>query len=203
MKKALESLIFTVRGHKVLLDGDLAAIYGVETRTLNQAVKRNIARFPEDLAFRLTGEEWAALRSRLASSSEYAGALRSQIVILKPGRGRHRKFLPMAFTEHGAIMAATVLNSSEAIKMSLFVIRAFVRMREQLAANAEILRRLAEIDRTLLKHASVLSALWKKLQPLLEPPDDQKGADSQKEIGFHVREERARYSVKRRAAKKP
>ena len=183
----MESLIFTVRGQKVLLDADLAAIYGVATKRLNEQVKRNAGRFPEDFVFRLSAEEARGLPSS-----------RSQIATLK--KGQNIKHLPYVFTEHGAIMAATVLRSQEAEKMSLFVVRAFIRMREQLAANAEILRRLAEIDRTLLKHDSVLSALWKKLQPLLEPPDD---GDSTKEIGFHVREKGARYTVKRRPGKKP
>lgn len=204
MKEPLESLILNIRGQKVLLDADLAAIYGVETRQLNQAVKRNAARFPADLAFRLTAEQWMAWKTSGSASGPYAGALKSQIVILKqPGRGQHRKFLTMAFTEHGAIMAATVLNSPEAIKMSLFVIRAFVQMREHLAANAEILRRLAEIDRTLLQHDAALSALWRRLQPLLEAPSVAKSEDPAKEIGFHVRDASARYTVKPRRTKKP
>ena len=164
-----------------LSEDGAGAIYGVATKRLNEQVKRNAGRFPEDLMFRLTAGE----KREVVAKCDHLTKL------------KFSKSLPHAFTEHGAIMAATVLNSPEAVRMSVFVVRAFIRMREQLAANAEILRRLAEIDRTLLKHDSVLSALWKKLQPLLEPPDDQKGADSQKEIGFHVREERARYSVKR------
>ena len=155
-KKPLESLILTVRGHKVLTDADLADIYGVPTKVFNQAVKRNAERFPEDFCFRLTVEEAeAVLRSR------------SQFVTLK--RGQNLKYLPHAFTEHGAIMAATVLNSPEAVAMSVFVVRAFMQMREQLAANAAILKRLAEIDKTLLKHDSGLRTIWTKLQPLLAP----------------------------------
>ncbi len=127
----LESLILTIRNQKVLLDADLATIYGVETRVINQAVKRNADRFPEDFRFQLTREEAAALFDS-----------RSQFVTLK--RGQNIKYQPYAFTEHAAIMAATVLNSPEAVKMSVFVVRAFVQMREQLAANSAILKRLAE-----------------------------------------------------------
>ena len=158
-KEPLESLILTVRGQKVLLDADLAGIYGVPTKAFNQAVKRNVERFPEDFCFRLTAEEAeAVLRSR------------SQFVTLK--RGQNIKYLPYAFTEHGAIMAATVLNSPEAVAMSVFVVRAFVQMRERLLANAAILKRLAEINKTLLEHDSALRIIWEKLQPLLAPPPD-------------------------------
>lgn len=189
MKKppAFDSLILTIRNQKVLLDADLAAIYGVETRTLNQAVKRNAARFPEDFIFQLTASELADLRSQMVTPNaqpaaiEYDGALRSQFVTLKRGRGQHRKYPPYAFTEHGAIMAATVLNSPEAVKMSVFVVRAFVRMREQLAANAAILKRLAEIDKTLLKHDQALGVIWQQIQPLLAPPPD----PPKPRIGFH------------------
>ena len=152
----------------MLLDADLATIYDVPTKRLNEQVKRNAARFPEDFVFQLSQEEAAAL---LAS--------RSQIATLK--RGQNIKDLPYAFTEHGAIMAATVLNSPEAVKMSVFVVRAFVQMREQLAANTTILKRLAEIDKTLLEHDKALSVIWRQIQPLLMPPP----APPKPRIGFH------------------
>ena len=169
-----ERRILLIRQHRVMLDYDLAALYGVETRTLNQAVKRNADRFPADFVFQLTFEE----RSRVL-------ALRSQSVILKPGRGQHGKYAPYAFTEHGALMAATVLNSPQAVKMSLYVIRAFVKMREHLAANAAILQRLAEIDKTLLLHDVTLREVLQKLRPLIEPPPP----PPKPEIGFHVKED--------------
>ena len=168
-KKPLESLILTIRGHKVLLDVDLAGIYGVPTRRLNEQVKRNADRFPEDFMFRLNMEE-----------AENVQLSRSQIAILK--RGQNIKYLPHAFTEHGAIMAATVLNSPEAVAMSVFVVRAFMQMREQLAANAAILKRLAEIDKTLLEHDSALRTIWTKLQPLLAPPPE----PPRRRIGFNA-----------------
>lgn len=178
----LDSLILTVRGQKVLLDADLAAIYGVATKVLNQAIKRNAERFPEDFAFQLKTSEWESLRSQSVTSK---------------GRGG-RTYLPYAFTEHGAIMAATVVNSPEAVKMSLFVVRAFVKMREHLASNTEILKRLAEIDKTLLDHDKALHSLWRQIQPLLTPPPD----PPRKEIGFHVREQPPRYKAGKRLATK-
>jgi len=124
-------LIQEIRGERVILDSDLARIYGVAIKALNQAVKRNAERFPEDFAFRLTQDEFSSLRS--------------QIVTLK--RGQHRKYLPRAFTEHGAIMAANVLNSKQAVKMSVFVVRAFVKLRELLTTNKELADNVRELER--------------------------------------------------------
>jgi phage regulator Rha-like protein len=151
--KPIESLILTIRGHKVLIDADLASIYGVETRTLNQAVKRNIERFPEDFLFHLNAKE----KSEVITNCDHLNQL------------KFAKSMPFAFTEHGAIMAATVLNSKQAVSMSVFVVRAFVQMREQLAANREVLKRMAEIDNTLLQHDAGLRDIYRKLLPLLQP----------------------------------
>jgi len=169
-KKPVESLNLTIRDQRVILAPDLADVYGVETRARNQAVKRNAERFPEDFIFQLSAGEFSALKDSGQVSGNGRVSLRSQIVILEPGR--HAKYPPFAFTEHVAIMAATVLSSAEAVAMSVFVVRAFTRMREQLLANAAILKRLAEIDRTLLEHDSSLSILWAKLRPLLAPPPE-------------------------------
>lgn len=155
-------------------------LYGVKTRALNQAVKRNADRFPEDFVFQLSPEEFSALKDAGTVTSDGRAALRSQTVILEPGR--HAKYRPYAFTEHGSIMAAMVLNSAEAVAMSVFVVRAFMQMREQLLANATILKRLAEIDKTLLEHDSALRAIWAKLQPLLAPPPD----PPRRRIGFNA-----------------
>ena len=175
-------LILTLRGQKVILDADLAGLYGVQTRRRNEQVKRNADRFPEDLMFQLTAQEWNSLKSQIVTlnKGESDTANPSQIAT---GSQKHRdpRFLPRAFTEHGAMMAAMVLNSSEAVAMSLFVIRAFVRMREQFAANAAILKRLAEIDKTLLEHDQALGLIWEQLQPLLAPPPD----PPRRRIGFH------------------
>ncbi|MCX6969141.1 MAG: ORF6N domain-containing protein [Verrucomicrobia bacterium] len=201
MKKPIETLILTIRDQTVLLDADLAEIYGVPTKVFNQAVKRNAKRFPEDFRFQLTAVEWENLKSQIVTSSleiEKPKVLRSQFATsssesskdqqVTPNRsqnatGSHggRRTLPYAFTEHGAIMAATVLNSPEAVTMSVYVVRAFVQMREQIAANREILRRLAEIDQSLLKHDKALQVIWTQLQPLLAPPP----APKKPRIGFH------------------
>jgi hypothetical protein len=155
-KKPIEALILTIRGQKVILDLDLADLYGAPTKVLNQAIKRNIQRFPEDFLFRLTEKE----KTEVVTNCDHLVRLK-----FSPN-------LPVAFTEHGAIMAAMVLNSPEAVTMSVFVVRAFLQMREQLAANAAILKRLAEIDKTLLEHDSALRTIWTKLQPLLAPPPE-------------------------------
>lgn len=163
----MESQILTIRSQRVMLAADLAKIYEVEPRALIQAVKRNTERFPADFAFQLTTREFAELKSEGLVTGDGRGALRSQNVILK--RGQHAKYPPYAFTEHGAIMAATVLNSKRAVHMSIYVVRAFIQMREHLAANREILKRLAEIDKTLLQHDAGLRDIHRKLLPLLQP----------------------------------
>jgi hypothetical protein len=172
----LEPLILAVRGQRVILDADLARLYGVTTKALNQAVKRNIERFPQDFAFQLSIAEAASIKT-LDLIEEKSN--RSQIVT---GSKRHRnpRQPPRAFTEHGALMAANVLRSERAVQMSIFVIRAFVRLREQVAANAAILKRLAEIDQTLLQHDAALRDVYRKLQPLLAPP----AGPSKRRIGF-------------------
>jgi hypothetical protein len=156
--EAIDNLIRVVRGARVILDRDLAATYGVETKALNRAVKRNSARFPEDFMFQLSSHE--------------AEVLRYQFGTLKSGRGQHRKYRPYAFTEFGALMAANVLNSSQAIRMSVYVIRAFVKSRGELAANDALMKRLVQIDNTLFLHDSALRDLYQKLRPLLAPPPD-------------------------------
>lgn len=165
-KRPIEALICTLRGERVILAPDLASVYGVETRALNQAVKRNADRFPGDFVFQLTKEE--------------VSSLRSQNVIFVGGRGEYAKYPPYAFTEHGAIMAAMVLTSRQAVAMSVYVVRAFARMRERLLADATILRRLAEIDKTLLEQDQALRSIWSKLKPLLAPLP----APPRRRIGF-------------------
>jgi hypothetical protein len=175
LDRRIAPLIRLIRNQRIILDADLAALYGVQTRALVQAVKRNADRFPGGFVFQLVPQELASLRS--------------QIVILKPARGQHRKYPPYAFTEHGALMAATVLNSPRAVAMSLYIIRAFVKLREDLAANAAILNRLAEIDKNLLLHDAALRDIYEKLKPLLEPPPP----PPKPEIGFHVKEDAVAY----------
>ena len=173
--ETLQPLIVQLRGQRVILDVDLARLYGVLTKVLNQAVKRNSRRFPNDFSFRLTAREVVDLRSQSVTSSQkrhsnsYLGSNWSQFVT-SSGRRRGTIYRPLAFTEHGALMAAHVLRSERAIQMSIYVTRAFVRLREHIAANAAILKRLAEIDETLLRHDTALRDVYRKLQPLLAPP---------------------------------
>ena len=185
-KKPIESLILNLRGQKVILDADLAELYGVPTKAFNQAVKRNADRFPPDFLFQLTAPEWSNLRSQIVTSSvevtQKEGVLPNWSQFVTSSK-RHRgaAYRPIAFTEHGAIMAATVLNSPEAVAMSVFVVRAFVQIREHLAANAAILKRLAEIDKTLLEHDSALRDVYRKLLPMLQPPPE----PPKRRIGFN------------------
>jgi phage regulator Rha-like protein len=151
----VESRILILRGHKVILDADLAELYGVEVKRLNQQVKRNIDRFPSDFVLQLSSAEYESLRLQIATSNE--------------GRGG-RRYLPYAFTEHGAIMAATVLNSQRAMEMSIFVVRAFVRMREALAANQQIVAKLTELESRLESHDADIQELVEAIRELMAPP---------------------------------
>jgi hypothetical protein len=150
----VDSKIQVLRGQKVILDSDLAELYGVPVRQLNQQIKRNAGRFPADFLFQLSAAEYQRLRS--------------QNVISNVGRGG-RRYLPHAFTEHGAIMAATVLNSKRAIEMSIFVVRAFVRMRQALAANQQIVTKLSEIERRLEGHDVEIQELVDAIRELMAP----------------------------------
>lgn len=174
--------ILVIRDQRVILDADLARLYGVPTKRLNEQVKRNAERFPEDFVFQLSAAEVAALgvqiapastpqpnRSQIVTGSPGAKAIRSQIATASK---RNVRFLPYAFTEFGALMAANVLNSPEAVKMSLYVIRAFVKIREELTATSALVKRLAQIDDTLFLHDKALRDLYQKLRPLLAPPPD-------------------------------
>lgn len=169
----IEEFIVTLRGMKVILDSDLAVVYGVEVRRLNEQVKRNIKRFPEDFAFALDAEEWEVVR-----------CLRSQNAILK--RGQHRKFPPRAFTEHGALMAANVLSSAKAVEMSVFVVRAFVRMRTTLQDNRELAERLIQLEREITmrldNHDAAIVEVLRRILDIVDPPP--LPIPTKKRIGF-------------------
>ncbi len=172
--EAITLRIATVRDQRVILDTDLAALYDVPTKRFNEAVKRNLAKFPADFMLQLSADEWAALRSQFATLNA-AGT----------GRGQHRKYLPYAFTEHGAIMAATILSSPRAIEVSVYVVRAFVRMRALAATHADLAKRLAELeDKTEALGQShdafsrntraQLKQVFDALRELMAPPDPPK-----------------------------
>jgi hypothetical protein len=177
--------ILTIRNQKVVLDADLAAVYGVTTKRLNEQLRRNRKRFPADFAFQLTADEFESLRSQFATSPRrIAGGEFANWSQIATSSRKHRgkAYRPWAFTEHGALQAANILRSDRAIAMSVYVIRAFIEQREKLAANAAILKRLAEIDRTLLEHDTALRDIYQKLLPLLAPPPE----PPRKQIGFHA-----------------
>jgi hypothetical protein len=165
----IERTIVRVRGHNVVLASDLALFYGVQTRALNQAVKRNADRFPVDFAFRLRPAEISTLKRS-----------RSQTVILK--RGRNIKYAPLAFTEHGAIMVASVLSSPGAVQMSIFVVRAFLQMREWVASRAELADRLAVLERRVGAHDRDLNAVLSAMRRLIASP-----ISAQRRIGYVTR----------------
>jgi len=164
----IETQILLVKGQKVMLDRDLADLYEVDAKVLNQAVKRNLDRFPEDFMFQLTAEESARLRS--------------QFVTLKTGRGQHRKYLPYAFTEQGVAMLSSVLRSKRAVLVNVEIMRAFVRLRQILGAHADLARKLAALER---KYDSQFKAVFDAIRELMTPPPAKK-----RPIGFGSWEEK-------------
>ena len=164
------SRILLLRGQKVILDADLAELYGVSTGRFNEQVRRNRDRFPSDFMFQLTNQEVERLRSQIAIS---IGEMRLV------GRGG-RRYLPHAFTEHGAIMAATILNTPRAIEVSVFVVRAFVRLREMVAANKELSKKLDELDRRVSHHDEAITGIVKAIRELATPPEPK----ARRRIGF-------------------
>ena len=165
----IEKKILLLRGEKVMLDADLAELYGVTTKRLNEQVKRNSERFPTDFAFQLTPEEWERLKAFQKESN------RSQIAT---GSQKHRdpRFIPWVFTEHGAIMAATVLNSKQAVEMSVYVVRTFIRLRQMIASNTELARKLNALEK---KYDSQFKMVFDAIRQLMMPPEKPK-----RKIGF-------------------
>jgi hypothetical protein len=170
----IERSILLIRGHKVMLDVDLAELYGVSPKRLNEAVRRNIKRFPSDFMFQLTWEEIDSLRSQFAT--------------LKRGRGQHRKYRPYAFTEQGVAMLSSVLNSGQAIEVNIEIMRAFVRLRQILSSHKELARKLEDLERRIGAHDQQIQAVFQAIRQLMAPPEP-KG----RKIGFLARERAARY----------
>jgi phage regulator Rha-like protein len=163
----IERAILLIRGHKVLLDRDLAELYGVPTKRLNEQVRRNLRRFPEDFMFQLTADE--------------ATALRSQFATLKHGRGQHRKYLPYAFTEQGVAMLSSILNSDRAIEVNIAIMRAFVRLRGILSTHKDLARKLADLERKLGEHDEKFQIVFEAIRQLMAPP----ATPPRRRIGFH------------------
>ena len=167
----IEKSIFLIRSQKVMLDANLAELYEVPTKVFNQAVKRNKARFPADFMFQLTNEEFVALRS--------------QIVTLETGRGRHRKYLPYAFTEQGVAMLSSVLRSKRAVAVNIEIMRAFVRLREILATHKDLANKLEMLE---LKYDAQFKVVFDAIRQMMTPPQPNK-----RKIGFLAKERAARY----------
>jgi hypothetical protein len=176
----IESAILILRGERVILDEVLAGLYGVPVKVLNQAVKRNARRFPEDFMFQLTEEEH--------------GRLRSQSVTLNAGRGRHRKYRPYAFTEQGIAMLSSVLSSEQAIRVNIEIMRAFVRLRRWMATHADLARKLAALES---KYDVQFRAIFEAIRRLMALPEKKR-----KPIGFEVKERSSAYSVRRGKSKR-
>jgi hypothetical protein len=155
--------ILLIRGQKVMLDADLARLYGVETKALNRAVKRNIERFPSDFMFQLTREE--------------AGRLRRQTGTLKTGRGEHRKYRPHAFTEQGVAMLSSVLRSERAVRVNVEIMRAFVQLRQLLSSHADLARKLEALE---AKYDAQFKVVFDAIRELMEPPEP----PGKRRIGF-------------------
>jgi hypothetical protein len=168
--ESIEGSILLIRGHKVLIDVHLAALYGVTTKRLNEQVRRNRARFPEDFMFQLTAEEVASLRSQIATSNK--------------GRGG-RRYAPYAFTEQGVAMLSTVLNSERAILVNIEIMRTFVRLRQMLASNTQLARKLADLEK---KYDAQFKAVFDAIRQLMTPPQPKN-----RKIGFLVEEKAAAY----------
>jgi hypothetical protein len=173
----IEDMIFLIRGQRVMLDSDLANIYGVTTKQLNQQFRRNRERFPGDFAFELTNQELTQMRSQIVTSSR-----------------RNLLRLPVAFTEHGALMLASILNSPIAVAASVRVVRAFILMREQMAAHKELAGKLADLEQRVGGHDAAIQDLFEAIRQLVEPPLP----ENRREIGFHIRETAPPYRIKTR-----
>jgi len=173
----IESRIFLIREQKVMLDKDLAELYGVETKALNQAVKRNNERFPEDFAFLLTKEEIFNISQIVLSPGQESEKSRSQIVTLK--RGQNIKYPPRAFTEHGVAMLSSVLKSRRAIQVNIQIMRTFTKLRQILATHKELALKLSELEGKVQRHDSEIIAIFEAIRKLMMPPEIKK-----KRIGF-------------------
>jgi hypothetical protein len=184
----IDRSILIVRGHKVLLDEQLAAFYSVQTKALVQAVKRNIARFPEDFAFQLSSDEWGILRSQFAASSLRSqivtSSLRSQSVTLNSSVHGGRRYPPFAFTEQGVAMLSSVLRNPRAVEVNIQIMRAFVRLRQLLSIHKELAERLTQLEAQMRQRDHAVAQQFQQVFALLEqlfnPPDPPR-----RTIGFH------------------
>ncbi len=182
-----------IRGHKVLLDSDLALLYGVATKVLNQAVKRNRERFPDDFMFQLNADETGFLRLQFVTLEKERRTNWSQIVTSSE-KHRGKRYRPYAFTEQGIAMLSSVLKSDRAIKVNIAIMRAFVKLRQLLNVNRELAKKFSELEQRVGKHDEDITAILEAIRQLMAPPEKPR-----REIGFHVREKVPRYRVRKRA----
>lgn len=181
--QAIQNRIYEIRGERVILDSDLATLYEVEIRVLNQAVKRNSKRFPTDFMFQLTKDEFESLRLQI-EAVENGNSLTSQIVTLKTGRGQHRKFMPYAFTEQGVAMLSGILNSDKAINMNIAIMRAFIEIRKILLKQSDLKEQLKEIKERLGEHDVQLNSIYDAMENLLDEKAAQRKWEDRDKIGF-------------------
>lgn len=181
--QSIQNRIYEIRGERVMLDFDLAQLYEVETKALNQAVKRNLKRFPDDFMFRLTGAEWQVIRSQSVTASEGNGGLRSQIVTASQSK-RNTNVTPYAFTEQGVAMLSGILHSDKAINMNIAIMRAFVAVRTVLLQGTDIIEQLKQIKERLGEHDVQLSQIYDAMENLLDEKAEQKKWQERERIGF-------------------
>ena len=174
--EVIERKIYLIRGHKVMIDRDLAKLYGVSAKRLNEQVKRNIKRFPDDFMFQLTWDKARSLRSQFATLNN----LQEQSETIESKRGRHVKYLPYAFTEQGVAMLSSVLNSERAIQVNIAIMRAFVKLRQILSTHKELVHKLNELERKFKKHDTEIQSIFEAIRQLMAPPTPPK-----RRIGFH------------------
>ena len=179
--ESIVSKIVVLRGEKVLLDRDLAELFGVETKQLKRAVRRHVSRFPRDFMFELTKNEYESLRYQF-------GTLK---------RGEHSKYLPMVFTEQGVAMLSSVLNSERAVEVNILIMRAFVHLRKMIASHDELAQKLSELEKHLKDHDDQIKAIFEAIQQLVAPPEKKK-----RKIGFEVKEGRAAYGRQKKGSKR-
>jgi phage regulator Rha-like protein len=181
--QSIQNRIYEIRGERVMLDRDLAILYNIETRILNQAVKRNPKRFPPDFMFQLTKEEFESLRSQI-ETLDSSNSLTSQIVTLKTGRGKHTKFMPYAFTEQGVAMLSGVLNSDKAIEMHVAIMRAFVEIKKIVLRQTDLKEQMKEIKERLGEHDVQLNQIYDAMENLLDEKAAQRKWEDREKIGF-------------------
>lgn len=180
--QSIQNRIYEIRGQRVMLDFDLAELYEVETKVLNQAVRRNLKRFPEDFMFQLSQEEWQEIRS--SKINPEGTTLRSQIVTLKTGRGQHSKYTPHAFTEQGVAMLSGILNSDKAINMNITIMRAFVAIRRLALSQSDIVMQLHQLKQRIGEHDMQLSSIYDAIENLLDEKAAQNKWENRERIGF-------------------